>query len=62
MTTHAKIGCTSSRTFLVIYVFFSIPQSSQYVGNDVKPMLQEVKVGHSIRWQGEGSLDYRQVQ
>jgi hypothetical protein len=39
---YVKTSCISFGTFIFICVFFLILQSLQYVGNDVKPSLQEV--------------------
>jgi hypothetical protein len=39
---YAKTNCISFGTFIFICVFFSILQSLQYVGNDLKPSLQGV--------------------
>jgi hypothetical protein len=58
---HAKISYTSFKNFSFIHALFSISQSSQYVSNDVRPMLQGVGVGfgHSIGWQEEGFSNSR---
>ncbi len=44
---------TNSKSFLFIYGFFPKDQNSQHDDIDVKVLLQGVRVGHSMSWQGE---------
>lgn len=56
---HAKTIRTNPKSFLFIYSFFPKDQNSQHDDIDVRVLLQGVRVGQLMSWQGRSPTSYK---
>jgi len=55
---HAKTIGTNPKSFFFTYGFFPKDRNSQHDDIDVRVLLQGVRVGQSMSWQGKSNYDH----